>query len=1065
MANAAIIIGIDKYGMPEHCLDNCVTDALAFASWAVSPKGGDVDPQWLTLLLSPMPNSSCSSGTVAIPKTSLNHPYQAATRDNIVIAVDTLRILQQPLDRLYFYFSGHGSSAPGMIRASRVEPVLIPADFRNIRINNNLLIGFHEILDPLMDAGPQTQFYFFDACRDFALEEFERIPGQTVGRYLGSTPAGETVRRAQLLLYATAPGQKSAALGKGIFGGVLMEALVGCPGAVEWNGDEFDLTFSTLAAYVRNKVVDTVNRTFPDKGRAFVQIPEQDPQSGDPSTVIRNFTREEIGSLPLKVRVGPSEARPEGSVVVSCRTPVQDFECGRKAAPLELQSRFDLSPGYYSVRIGSPSFTEERRKIKLVAPHAEDVELRPLPVTLSPAAQNRWIQVQSPDPRLPVVVTGPMAQVGLAETAEPDRRKRQTWHAVGSVRIDDPLPGIYSAQIELPDASGIVRLIDYPTENGVIQFNVPPAQIGEAQMGRLTELNIASSRDAQVLPSELIGPVSDARLASILGFAAYAAYCSPEGRMKKLRSMGVTPIDASGGESWITVLLAAEAGHPAGMSPENLIVESRVSVVTLGEDPVYQNGTFKPLSGFSLAGEFYCSAPAGSKALELRLPGFVDTRFALVSLKGRVSVVVIVVGDDGAIEVQQYLFALLPEPGMPSLDPISLRDVDLTQRYYASGERFPDPLLDQLLMQKVLDPLMACTAGYELVRRGRGGEYLGYPDDSPSNVYGTSAMRNMLKFFDGIPDSHILAGLVDPENKVEHFRKAVATGVPLFVEGFVALQSFYKGSPLPQPLGAIAHAMIASRQWTSWIAREPMLSIQDGRFETPPPIWSSLEQSRKQIESVFSGVGGVEWMDVALGRYIVGGTAFLISPNKLLTSMNTVTHIGEKQGDMWRLRLDYPSYFNAAEDPELSPDSRIEIIGIETFDERLAMLTLAHTATSAVCIVAAQDTVLKMWESVYLVGYPAYNWRSETEDLTRSVGGKLRVKRLQPGVLLSTPSGKNKFDHSCFTLGGSGGSPVIKLLTGEVVGVHWGGWKKSHSRGRASAIYNLSRIHQLISAV
>src|ERR1700722_5845703 len=134
--NAAIVVGVDEYGNPEFCLDSCVSDALTFASWAVSNIGGGVDPNRLKLLLSPRPSSQKTDGFADIPGTRSQVPYQQATRDNIITAVDDFRTSAQPSDHFYFYFAGHGSSAPGMVSAARGEPVLISTNIPKTRINN-----------------------------------------------------------------------------------------------------------------------------------------------------------------------------------------------------------------------------------------------------------------------------------------------------------------------------------------------------------------------------------------------------------------------------------------------------------------------------------------------------------------------------------------------------------------------------------------------------------------------------------------------------------------------------------------------------------------------------------------------------------------------------------------------------------------------------------------------------------------------------------------------------------------------------------------------------------------
>jgi hypothetical protein len=358
---------------------------------------------------------------------------------------------------------------------------------------------------------------------------------------------------------------------------------------------------------------------------------------------------------------------------------------------------------------------------------------------------------------------------------------------------------------------------------------------------------------------------------------------------------------------------------------------------------------------------------------------------------------------------------------------------------------------------KALDPVLACLAGYLLIRQGQPARYVGAPDPQAGpDKFEPSAMRNMLKFFGNIPDSHILAGLVEPERQKEHFANAVARGLPLFLEGFIALQSYYEGK-LPGMLGILAHTLLSGSPWTAWTAREPILSVQQGRFESPPAQWRVLEEKRAMIESALPSVGALEVEGV---RREFGGTAFLFAGNLLMTSSNSAATFTEELPSGWRLRGSLSVYFNPGEDPSKSSDSRIPVTGVQVFEkEKLAVLTLDRTLNVAPLQLTEEETILELFDKVYLIGYPAFDSRSDPDAATRALGGVYQIKRVQPGIVLEVPGPYTTFDHSCFTLRGNGGSPVISLKTGKVVGVHWGGWRKSYGRGRATA---LSKVRSLL---
>ena len=53
-------------------------------------------------------------------------------------------------------------------------------------------------------------------------------------------------------------------------------------------------------------------------------------------------------------------------------------------------------------------------------------------------------------------------------------------------------------------------------------------------------------------------------------------------------------------------------------------------------------------------------------------------------------------------------------------------------------------------------------------------------------------------------------------------------------------------------------------------------------------------------------------------------------------------------------------------------------------------------------------------------------------------GATARYAAVQPGYIVSTPDPEGFFSHDCRTSAGNSGAPIIDLMTGAVVGVHWG---------------------------
>jgi hypothetical protein len=77
--------------------------------------------------------------------------------------------------------------------------------------------------------------------------------------------------------------------------------------------------------------------------------------------------------------------------------------------------------------------------------------------------------------------------------------------------------------------------------------------------------------------------------------------------------------------------------------------------------------------------------------------------------------------------------------------------------------------------------------------------------------------------------------------------------------------------------------------------------------------------------------------------------------------------------------------------------------------------------------------------SVCVISFPFEDTRVDPAVRAEAFTQRYGVKRLEPGLLIGSSSEGRILNHDCFTLGGSGGAPVIDLETMQVVGIHHGG--------------------------
>jgi hypothetical protein len=247
------------------------------------------------------------------------------------------------------------------------------------------------------------------------------------------------------------------------------------------------------------------------------------------------------------------------------------------------------------------------------------------------------------------------------------------------------------------------------------------------------------------------------------------------------------------------------------------------------------------------------------------------------------------------------------------------------------------------------------------------------------------------------------------------------------------------------------------------VVARPAILMHEGVFGEAPPPWSDvLEPFRPGIADSSPRIGRIEVNGLPQVPY--GGTGFLVAEDVVMTNCHVAMLFAQTaQAAQWQLKPGVGSSIAFLDEPDLRrPTDPLpgfdvkEVIGIHDRLD-LALLRVEPQADGAdlpqPLTIASQDPGPLEARRIYVLGYPAPDWRNDQAVQRAIFGDRYYVKRLQPGTILATPdaaavrfspcsNGATPDDvlfHDASTLGGNSGSAVIDLDTNQVIGLHFAG--------------------------
>lgn len=220
----------------------------------------------------------------------------------------------------------------------------------------------------------------------------------------------------------------------------------------------------------------------------------------------------------------------------------------------------------------------------------------------------------------------------------------------------------------------------------------------------------------------------------------------------------------------------------------------------------------------------------------------------------------------------------------------------------------------------------------------------------------------------------------------------------------------------------------------------------DSLDDFPPGTDARIRGTEKTIPSV----GRVEFANFRLAW---GGTGWVIAAEGADRIVVTNRHVAalvarrtaDGQGIFMRdpsqirygASLDFNEEFGSLAS-EATPFTVVDVPYLaDTTSPDVAFLRI--TGKNLPSPLALADSDAAVGDLVALVGYPAYDDRNDASDMARYFRDLYDVKRYAPGKILQALAPGVALRYDCTSLGGNSGSPLIRLVDGKVVGLHYSG--------------------------
>ncbi|MCP4164837.1 MAG: protease [Chloroflexi bacterium] len=304
-----------------------------------------------------------------------------------------------------------------------------------------------------------------------------------------------------------------------------------------------------------------------------------------------------------------------------------------------------------------------------------------------------------------------------------------------------------------------------------------------------------------------------------------------------------------------------------------------------------------------------------------------------------------------------------------------------------------------------------------------------------------------------------LGSLLNDAKVMDDIREMAATGNLAGVTSVASFEGALEGAPTGAEAAVESMAAAPPRPGEFDIleaivlttGRPPLLVKDDTYTEPESATWRDrLTPHRQKIDEAIRSVARVEILNHPSRSYL--GTAWMISEDIMVTNRHVANlfarnFLGKVMirtnpfGDLFQTQVDFKQEYEQKDDPFEVPIK--EVIYIENDlpfrpGPDLAFVRVEKVDGLPKPIPLSPHPVVAE-EFVAAIGYPARDIRNDSSTMDDIFEGIYQVKRFSPGQVSNVEDDAFVFNHDCTTLGGNSGSLVLRIPTGEAIGLHFAG--------------------------